>query len=190
MDELVAAAQTGDKQAFAQVVKGRSKLVLHLAATYLGWQEAPDAAQDIWAAVWRKLWQLKQSQSFDAWLRTLVMHRCLNWRKNRARRQSQEVQLAPEAWLALTECTLAPGPSPEQIAENGELRRFIRRELAKLPGEYGLLLQLYYCEDLSYQAISELTGLALGTLKWRLHQGRKLFRANLTLNLQKLCKGE
>lgn len=184
VEELVKRAQGGDREAFARVVKNWQGLALYLAAGYLSWAEAEDATQVIWTEVWRKLWQVEEPSRFEAWLRTLVLHQCLNLRKARARRQS-EVSCTPEAWLALAECTAGNGDSVEEIFERRELARLLSRELDSLPGEYGLLLRLYYLQDRSYKEIAGLTGLSLSTLKWRLHQGRVYLRQRLSLCLAK-----
>lgn len=184
MDELVKRAQKGDNAAFTKIVESRQGLVLYLAAGYLSWAEAEDAAQVIWTGVWRKLWQVEDSQRFDSWLRTLILHQCLNLRKTRARRQ-RETTISPETWLALAESVGGNDCSVEELFERRELARLIARELEELPGEYGMLLRLYYIQDLSYKDIAALTGLNIGALKWRLHQGRNHLKQRLTLCLAK-----
>lgn len=183
MEELILKAQDGDRESFDQLVRGRNKLVLSLAAGYLGWKDAEDAAQIIWLAVWRKLWQVEDSKKFAAWLRTLVLHQCLNLRKARAGVWEKEVQLSPQAWLGLADCVTGDGFLTEEMLEHKELRSLIDSKLDQLPGEYGILLRMYYLNELSYKQIATITGLPQSTLKWRLHQGRKLFKASLVQHL-------
>lgn len=183
MEELILKAQDGDRESFDQLVRGRNKLVLSLAAGYLGWKDAEDAAQIIWLAVWRKLWQVEDSKKFAAWLRTLVLHQCLNLRKARAGVLEKEVQLSPQAWLGLADCVTGDGFLTEEMLEHKELRSLIDSKLDQLPGEYGILLRMYYLNELSYKQIATITGLPQSTLKWRLHQGRKLFKASLVQHL-------
>ncbi|MFZ5814244.1 MAG: RNA polymerase sigma factor [Bacillota bacterium] len=59
MDEptLIARSQQGDQEAFAHLVRRFDPLVRSLAARYVGARDAADAAQEIWPAVYRKLWQ-------------------------------------------------------------------------------------------------------------------------------------
>lgn len=185
MEELILKARGGDREAFVQLVQSMNRLVLSLAAGYLGWQDAEDAAQIIWIAVWRKLWQVEEPEKFKAWLRTLVLHQCLNLRKARARQQGKEVQLSPQAWLGLAECVTGDGFLTEELLEHKDLQSMVNRKLDQLPGEYGILLRMYYLNELSYKQISALTGLAQSTLKWRLHQGRKLLKAQLAQHLAK-----
>lgn len=183
MEELILKAQNGDRDAFDQLVRGRNKLVLNLAAGYLGWKDAEDAAQIIWLAVWRKLWQVEDPKKFAAWLRTLVLHQCLNLRKTRAGVWKKEVQLSPQAWLGLADCITGDSFLTEEMLEHKELRTLIDSKLDQLPGEYGILLRMYYLDELSYKQLAAITGLPQSTLKWRLHQGRKLFKVSLAQHL-------
>lgn len=185
MEELVTKTQRGDEDAFAGLMQEKRRLVLNLAASYLGWKDAEDAAQIIWESAWRKLWQIEDPRRFEPWLRTLVLHQCLNLRKARARRWDREVQLSAETWLSLAECVATDDCPLEELLVHRELRNLIAKELDLLPGEYGMLLRLYYLQDLSYRDISALTGLKSSTLKWRLHQGRTLLKAKLTPHLPK-----
>ncbi|HBI57296.1 MAG TPA: hypothetical protein DEA85_02870 [Firmicutes bacterium] len=179
METLIAKAKAGDREAFAKIVREKQRLVLHLAAGYLGWRDAEDAAQVIWTVVWRKLWQVEDPHRFDQWLKTLVFHHCLNLRKARARYRNREAQLAPESWLSLAECVAADSCTLEDLLVSRELRSLLSRELDALPGDYGLLLRMHYCNDLNYRQIAELSGLPQSTLKWRLHQGRALLKSSL-----------
>lgn len=188
MEILVHRARTGDQNAFTAIVEQRQRWVVSLATGYLGRSDAEDAAQVIWAAVWNKLWQVEEPARFDSWLRTVVFHQCLNLRKARARR-NREIQLSAEAWLALAECTGTGDYTVAEILEHKELHRLLSQELDLLPGDYGLLLRLYYFRDLDYNAISALTGIGASALKWRLHQGRKLLRFNLSLRFKHFERG-
>jgi DNA-directed RNA polymerase specialized sigma24 family protein len=52
---------------------------LALVTGYLGWRDAQDAAQHIWLAVWRKLWQLEDPDRFEPWLQKPILHQCLKY---------------------------------------------------------------------------------------------------------------
>jgi RNA polymerase sigma-70 factor (ECF subfamily) len=182
-DDLIQQAKAGDQAAFAQVVHNYQGFVNSLSRCYLSPGEVKDAAQLIWLTVWQKLHQLEEPAKFPAWLKQLVFYRCLNFRKARAARQDKETTLAPETWSALADI-ISDSQDVAATLEQRELRRIISRELDRLPGEYGLLLRLYYLKDLPYRAISQATGLPQSTLKWRLHQARSLLRGRLARLLQ------
>lgn len=62
---------------------------------------------------------------------------------------------------------------PHQTAERSDLARDLERSLGILDPIYRELLVLRHIEGLSYGDIAEVTGLPMGTVKTRLHRGRK-----------------
>lgn len=175
--ELVQQALAGHQEAFAQLVERFSPLVRWLTTCYVGSRDGPDAAQEIWLAVHRKLWQLSDGERFLPWLRRLTFYQCINFRKRRGR--WRELYLPPKDWLTLADFVADGGSAVESLLERWELRHAVGRALDRLPADYGLLLRLKYLKGLSLAEIGRLTNLPVTTLKWRLHQGRKLLRAQL-----------
>lgn len=176
---LIELARGGDREAFAELSERRQCFVNSLVRQYVGSRDAPDVAQNIWLAVQRKLWQLEDPAAFSGWLRRVVYHQCLNWRAARALEGEREVQLDAPAWHALVE-TVASGELPvAAAAEQSLLRAWLSHQLDRLPGDYGLLLRLHYWRGLPYDGIAALTRLPLSTVRWRLHYGRGLLKAQL-----------
>ena len=180
--ELVRMAQRGDGDAFSRLVMEHDSLLRSLVALYLGPArpaDIADAAQEIWTAVYRKLWQLEDGKKFVPWLRKVVYHQCLNCRQTRARRAGRELLLSHEAWARLVESVADDAGSAAEILESEELRRLLHEKMAGLPADYGRLLDLHYFKGMPYDEIACVTGLPLTMVRWRLHQGRSLLRARL-----------
>jgi RNA polymerase sigma-70 factor (ECF subfamily) len=57
----------------------------------------------------------------------------------------------------------------EQVAE----------ALDALPTEYRVVATLYFIEDFSYQQIAEVVGCPVGTVRSRLHRGRRMLQKAL-----------
>jgi RNA polymerase sigma-70 factor (ECF subfamily) len=57
----------------------------------------------------------------------------------------------------------------EQVAE----------ALDRLPGEYRVVASLYFIEDFSYQQIADVVGCPVGTVRSRLHRGRRMLQRSL-----------
>lgn len=176
---LVTRARRGDREAFAALVQRHTDLVRSLATLYVGPQDAQDAAQEIWIAAYRKLWQLEDDDRLIPWLRTLAYHRSLNYRKQRARSIGHEVRLGPEEWARIAEGVADGGENLGAVFELRELRRHVSGELDRLPADFGMILRLRYMRDLRYEEIARTTGLPLSTVRWRLHYGKQLLRARL-----------
>lgn len=111
-DHIIGRAKMGDKTAFASLVEEHGKLVSALARYYVGASDCQDVEQEIWLAVYRKLWQLEDSGKLVPWLKKLVFYHCLNYRKVRSR--SREVQLSHGDWRILAEVVADDGSSLEE----------------------------------------------------------------------------
>jgi RNA polymerase sigma-70 factor (ECF subfamily) len=55
----------------------------------------------------------------------------------------------------------------------------VARALDSLPEEFRVVSTLYFMEDLSYQEIAGVVGVPVGTVRSRLHRGRKLLQKRL-----------
>ncbi|HEX6971831.1 MAG TPA: sigma-70 family RNA polymerase sigma factor [Limnochordia bacterium] len=145
MDEwaLVRRAQAGDASAFAALVYSYGRFVRSLARRYMGGLDAEDAAQEVWLAVYTKLWQVREPGKFLPWLRTLCYYRCLDYCKARARHRRWESLLTERAWRALVEQVADSEYRVEELLERRELRCLISRELDCLPGDYGAPMDIW-----------------------------------------------
>jgi Sigma-70 region 2 len=113
--EVVERAQRGDHDAFATLVGAtvaRSDAVARLILRDP--ERAKDAIQDAYVRAWRDLPTLRYPERFEAWLRRLVVHACLN-EARRARRRPLEVELLPIDQLrgGRESCQRARRPSGE-----------------------------------------------------------------------------
>ena len=65
---------------------------------------------------------------------------------------------------------------PDQVVEAYEKERMLKEALAALEEDHRELIVLRDIEHLSYEQIREITGLAPGTVKSRLHRARHALR--------------
>jgi len=68
-------------------------------------------------------------------------------------------------------------PSSELLERMGTDR--VAEALAELPEEFGVVCTLYFMEDFAYHEIAEVLGVPLGTVRSRLHRGRKMLQKAL-----------
>jgi RNA polymerase sigma-70 factor (ECF subfamily) len=68
---------------------------------------------------------------------------------------------------------------PDVLMEAAELETLMQRSIAALDEDHRLLVILRDVEELSYQEIGEITGLAEGTIKSRLHRARMAIKDEL-----------
>ncbi|MFT5223953.1 MAG: RNA polymerase sigma-70 factor (ECF subfamily) [Glaciecola sp.] len=134
--------------------------------------EAKDLTQDVFVRVYRNLHKYRPG-TFDGWLYRITKNLFLD--KVRRKRRIRMEPLPDQDWNQPVET----GPSPEQRLEDGMLRGDIERALATLPPNFRAAVVLCDIQDLTYQEIAAATGWPLGTVRSRIHRGRRLLRAAL-----------
>jgi RNA polymerase sigma-70 factor (ECF subfamily) len=78
-----------------------------------------------------------------------------------------------------------PGRSPEDVINDQELSEVIRRAIQQIPEKYRESFVLREINQLSYEEISAVTGLKLGTVRSRINRARNHFREIVEPILQK-----
>lgn len=69
--------------------------------------------------------------------------------------------------------------SPEEKLFSKIFDNDIRKAINNLPDDFRVVVVLAFLEDFSYQEIADIADLQLGTVKSRLHRGRKLLQKEL-----------
>jgi RNA polymerase sigma-70 factor (ECF subfamily) len=73
---------------------------------------------------------------------------------------------------------LPPAPAADEVQTG--LSDEIQDALGELPEEFRVPVVLCDVSDLSYEQIAEATGVPIGTVRSRIHRGRRMLRAALT----------
>ena len=173
--QWVDAARQGDQSAFEQLVKLYEKRVLALTTRMCkNPADAEEAAQEAFLSAWQGLPFFRGDASFSTWLYRLASNACVDLLRREGRRQSaagpslndEEVQLeVPDT-----------APSPQEQAERSELRQQIEAGLQALTPDHRQVLILREMHQLSYDEISQVLDVDVGTVKSRINRGRKQLR--------------
>lgn len=175
--ELILRTQEGDETAFEALVRLYDKKVYTLCRRMcISEEDAQEAAQDAFLAVWRAIGAFRQESSFSTWLYRLATNACIDLLR-RNKRSGGSVSLDDEETAPELVDTR---PLPQQELERRETQRLIEDGLRALPEDYRAILLLREVQGLSYAEIAEVTQLELGTVKSRISRGRILLRNYLT----------
>lgn len=180
MDEqsLVASARRGDISAFNQLVRAYQELAYNVAYRILGnEQRAMDATQDGFLRGYRAMHQFRGG-SFKAWILRIVTNCCYDQLRARRRRPTTPIDDILEDQEHSTLLT-DPGELPEARVERQELGQLIQAGLDALPDDQRVVVVLSDVQGMSYEEISQVTLVALGTVKSRLSRGRARLRGYL-----------
>ena len=166
------AARQGDQDAFEQLVRAYEKRVFALTLRMCGNPEdAAEAAQEAFLAVWQGLKFFRGESSFSTWLYRLASNACVDLLRREGRYRAAAGPSLDDEELRLE--TADPAPTPQEAAERAELRRQIENGLRALPAEYRQGLILREMHQLSYEEIGQTLSLDPGTVKSRISRGRK-----------------
>lgn len=171
--ELIARCQRGDEAAFEALIHAHEKKVYTLCRRMCRSEDdALEAAQDTFLAVWRGIGEFRADAAFSTWLYRLATNACLDLLR-REKKRGGDVSLDDE------EARLDPvdsAPQPEEAAIRADTQRMVREALGALPDDHRQILLLRETEQLSYQEIADVTGLELGTVKSRINRARQALR--------------
>jgi len=179
--DLVARARQGDPAAFGELVDRHRAAVYRAALAALGSPaDAEDAAQDAFLLAYRRLDSFRGDASFKTWLLTITWHQAINrrrsltgiWRRMVTPKTDEEAEAAMAA-IAASE------PSPEQAAEQEQLRHGIRRAIRALSPKLRDALLLAQAGEYSYEEIGAMVRAPTGTIKWRVSEARRVIRKHL-----------
>jgi len=136
-------------------------------------QEAEDLAQDVFVRVYRNLHRYSPG-TFDGWLYRITKNLFLD--RIRRRKRIRMVPLPEEDWHR----TLGDGPDPSELVDDGMLDGHIEVALQALPPTFRTAVVLCDVQGLTYEEIADITSWPMGTVRSRIHRGRRLMRVALT----------
>ncbi|MCQ2419009.1 MAG: sigma-70 family RNA polymerase sigma factor [Clostridia bacterium] len=178
--KLIALAQKGDETAFEQLVLLYQKRVYNLALRMVqNPDDAFDLSQEAFLKAWKNLPNLKADAAFSTWLFRMTSNECIDFlrRSKRQKTVSLTVESDDDEEVQLDMPDTAPGP--EEAAIRAEEQALLQKAMEQLPPDHRQILTLRIVDDLDYRQISEVLGIAEGTVKSRLARARDNLRKNL-----------
>ncbi|MBB6049780.1 sigma-70 family RNA polymerase sigma factor [Armatimonas rosea] len=167
---------------FERLMQRHRKQAYHVAYRMTGnHADAEDLLQEAFVRAFRFFDNYRRDLPFEKWLFRIMSNLFVDGvrKKNRMRTTSLDAPLTGEAESNLFLDIPDARTEPERVTLHEELDEQIQRALASLPADFRKTVILADIEQLSYEEISKLTGCTIGTVRSRLHRGRKLLRARL-----------
>jgi RNA polymerase sigma-70 factor (ECF subfamily) len=175
-DELVERTLRGDSTAFGELAFRHGPAVYRAALAALGSAaDAEDVMQEAFVLAFRKLPHFRHDASFKTWLLTITWRRALRWRHSPAHQLKRLISAGGQFSSDLVEHR----PTPEQASIAGEIHRDVLRLIRSLPTRLRDPLLLSAGGRYSYAELSDILGVPIGTVKWRVSEARRLLRAKL-----------
>jgi RNA polymerase sigma factor (sigma-70 family) len=173
----VAAAQAGDRDAFGRIVDATRNAVCSIAYVVLrNVEQSEDCAQDVYLSAWQGLPKLKDPASFLPWLRQITRYRAADLARKGAHDRHKRVRGEHAEAVIGAYPDSARGPA-EQLLDAEQLA-LLDEAMASLETECREILILYYREEQSTKAVSELLNLSEAAIRKRLSRARQALRAS------------
>ena len=169
---LVAAAQSGDLAAFAEIVRrNERRLRLVLRRLLADERDAEEATQDAFVQAWRHLDRYRGDAALFTWLYRIGVNEALA-RKRRKQLPTSDITDAEAA----TARHVRRDTQPEASAEAADIRSHVTAALDQLPADFREAVVLRDIAGLSNEEVADALGLTVPAAKSRIHRGRMQLR--------------
>lgn len=171
--------------AFRELIRRHQKGVHHYLYRLTGsYDTALELTQETFLRVFANRRSYQPVAAFTTWLYRIATNLGINesrLARNRYERQflaaADSSDDSPEDWLAADR----EGETPEDSTWRQQLRERLSDQLANIPETFRIPVLLKDLLGFSYEEIGEVTATTVGTVKSRIHRGRKM-AAQMLLN--------
>ena len=165
--ELIDACKRREPSAQRAVYARYSSMLFGVAMRYTNSRsDAEDVLQEAWIKVFRHLNSFSENNSFDGWLRRIVVNTAItHYRRN----------LKHAHHIDLDEVHATPRDL-EAFKELEFTKEELERALRQLPPGYGMVFKLYVIDGFKHKEIAEQLGIDLNTSKSQLSRARRFLQ--------------
>lgn len=166
----------GDAQSFEMLIlKYQSRLYATVLNVVKDRELAEDIVQEAYMKGFEKLNTLKNHEQFYPWLKRIALNLALNHFERAKRVMDVESEEDETSFFE----RIPDGESPEELLVKEELKRYVRLFVEALPDKLRVVVILREIEDMSYEEISEMMNIPIGTVRSRLFNARQMIKDRL-----------
>jgi len=182
---LVDRTRKGDMSAFGTLVAKYQDRIFNMVLRMCSQRaDAEELTQEAFLRALQQIGQFRGHSKFYTWLFRIAANLTLSHRRRAGRVRFQSMTdpddggstQADRLTAALAERRQA---GPERTAMAAETARAVSAAIDELDDEYRLVVILRDMEGMNYAEVAEVTGVASGTVKSRLHRARLILREKL-----------
>ncbi|MFT3823839.1 MAG: sigma-70 family RNA polymerase sigma factor [Chitinophagaceae bacterium] len=190
--QLVENVLRGDRQAFAVIIKNTERLVAQIVFKMIeNPEDRKDLAQDVYTKAFQKLSGFKFQAKLSTWIGQITYNTCLNYLEKKKLvladnlYTDNEPETDAEERLFSKSGAQQDDHSSEKPLWLKERNAILQSAIELLPPVYKTLITLYHQEDMSYEEISQVLDLPVGTVKSYLSRARKALKSTLLLKYKR-----
>ena len=174
-EQLIKDFQNGDRNAFTQLMNRYKDRVTNFIYRFTGdYDSAQDLAQDTFLRLYKNKDSYKEVAKFSTWLYTIAGNLAKTELRKIKRRRTYNVSSLSTDDREFVLHT--PEEYRDDKKDNVGQDEFLQSALLQLDDEFRLIILLRETQELSYELISRILELPLGTVKSRLNRGKLKLR--------------
>jgi len=178
---LVSSAQTGDLQAFEQLVTKHQKKMLNIAYRLIGdYDDACEVVQDAFVSAHKNIRMFRGDAKFTTWLTTITLNLAKNRLKQVKSRLSHEAYSLNDP-IQTDDGTMTMDPPSKEPSvldrmETRDIRTRVQDCIKALDADFREVLVLRDMQEFSYEEIGSMLKVREGTVKSRLFRARDMVK--------------
>jgi len=189
-EELMESFQNSAEKAFDEIViRYRERIVNFILGIVRDFDKAEDLAQDTFLIVYKRKHSYKRIAKLSTWIFTIAKNLTFTELRKVKRRKTYSVsELEPENgsnimfWQNIKDGGNSFNQSMDSDSHTNITTDIIMNKIEELPDDFKIIINLRDIQELSYEEISRIMDLAIGTVKSRLNRAR--------IKLRELLLGE
>jgi len=147
--------------------------------------DAEDLVQETYLKAFRFWDSYEKGTNIRAWLFRIMKNAYINrYRKEKKEPETVEYQEVENFYNSVRE-SASESSDLQELVFNNMLEDDVAKAIAELPEDFRTVVILCDIEELTYEEVAEFLECPIGTVRSRLHRGRKLLRAKLLAYAQK-----
>ena len=174
----VARVQSGDTDAFEELVRRHSRRVFGTLAGLLGnLDDARDLTQDVFLKAFENIGRFQGRSKFSTWLTSIAIN--TGTELLRQRRPSESLDQGEDGDEFRPRQIQSWADDPEQVLAASQRAQLVREGVLRLPEKYRVVVLLRDINQLSTEEAAAALGLSIPAVKARLLRGRLMLRESL-----------
>lgn len=180
-DALIRAALEGSARAWDQLVRRHETQVYNFSLRLSGNPtDALDLMQEVFLGVYRNLHRFRGESQFSTWLFRIAHNKAIDMARRRPSSTSLESvledagDLIEARWQQLDD---VPEQDPQALLDERQRNALILAQMAALPLEQRLVVELKVFQSLTFEEIAELQDISANTAKTRFYTALRRLKA-------------
>ena len=168
---LIIEAQKGDIHAFEELLLKIEKTIYNTVyRLVLNHEDAKDLSQEIIIKIYKNLDKCEDVRAFKGWMFRIIKNTCMDEFRKRKNKHTKSID--DDFSEDIKNQISAKDKTPEEEFISKETVVLVREAISKLPEQHRILIILRDLNGLSYEEISKVLEVSIGTVKSRLSRAR------------------